>query len=76
MKAPKSDYKGVHGHYTCGKYLKWRATLHINGNVCRKDFSTERAAAVQYDKMCIEHGLEPVNILTRREKDLISHTRI
>ena len=66
MKAPKSKYKGVYSYFCNGKDLWWQAMLHTGGKRLKKTFKSERAAARQYDLMCIEHDLEPVNILKRK----------
>ncbi|MEZ7496457.1 hypothetical protein QO206_13245 [Leeuwenhoekiella aequorea] len=65
-KLPKSKYKGVYAHLSDGKYINWVAIKKYKGKQYRKTQSTERAAALSYDKMCLSFGLEPVNILVRK----------
>ena len=65
-KIPKSKYKGVSASKSRGgQYLIWRACKQYKGVKKYSDHSTERAAALAYDKILLEFGLEPVNILKR-----------
>lgn len=58
----KSKYAGVI-HCRLNGYEGWTASKRHNGVRRQKWFSTEREAAIFYDKLCIEFGLPPVNIL-------------
>ena len=68
MILPKSKYKGVSANITQGKYFWWIATLtHKNINY-KKHFKSEREAAIAYDKMRIEIGKKPINILKPKKR--------
>ena len=52
----------------------WRAVVtmrdDLGGQFCvstSKTFATEREAAIHVDRILLEHGREPVNILKRKE---------
>lgn len=66
MELPKSKYKGVYPVIQNGKTLYWRATFTYKGRRQEKVNLNERKSAICYDKMLIEIGKEPVNILTRK----------
>jgi hypothetical protein len=66
MKIKHSEYKGVSKVRSNGKYDTWCANSKHNGINCTKHCKTERQAAIAYDKMMIEQGREPVNILVRK----------
>lgn len=61
----KSKYKGVSQVLDSGKYIVWRTSGSINGRKFTGTYSTEKEAAIQYDKKMIENGKEPVNILKK-----------
>lgn len=63
---PKSKYKGVQAFINQNRQICWQATKQHNGKTYKKNYPTEREAAVSYDKMCLSFGLEPVNILKRK----------
>lgn len=57
----KSKYKGVLWQ---SNVLKWKANIQYKGEKrYLGTFSSERDAAIAYDKECISLGLPPVNIL-------------
>jgi len=63
-----SKYKGV-SHTKDPRTAKrtiWRAAWSYEGIKCYKKCDTEREAAIAYDKMRINRGLEPVNIFKRK----------
>ncbi len=68
MKLPKSKYKGVYPCISSGKYLLWQATKMTKGVKKVKSFPSERGAAIFYDKLLIEEGKDPVNILKPKHK--------
>ena len=63
MTLPKSKYKGIYPFKPGGRQVYWEATLTINGVRKRKAFQNERDAALFYDKLRLEAGMNPVNIL-------------
>jgi hypothetical protein len=66
MECLKSEYCGVTGKKDRDKIV-WRARLQYKGTIKSKSgFKTDREAAIFYDKMCINAGIEPVNILKRK----------
>ena len=63
MKQPYREYKNTHYN----KFGNWEACIRVGGRKYRHDgFKTEREAAIQADKMLLEHNKEPVNILKRQ----------
>lgn len=58
-------YKGVYTYKSNG-VVRYFATKTYNGKRIRHDSLTERDAAIAYDKICIEFGLPPVNILKHK----------
>lgn len=63
-----SKYKGVSKQKVFGRYETWimQFSHRLLGKEIKSSHSTEREAALAYDKKCIEYGLEPVNILKRK----------
>lgn len=55
-------YKGVYKNNYHGK-RNWMAKVSINGKIFWSMCETEREAAIKYDKIMIENGKSPVNIL-------------
>jgi len=62
----KGDERTTKGRYNMKK--PWRAIAERGGRrILNKRFSTEREAAIAYDKALIQLGEEPVNILKRKQ---------
>lgn len=66
MKNKKSKYKGVTARTDRNLKVWYEARKQNNGEVKTKTFSDEIKAAKAYDMFCISFGLEPVNILKRK----------
>jgi len=63
MKQPDREFKNTHYN----KFGNWEACIRIGGIKHRKaGFKTERGATIEADKMLLENGKEPVNILKRK----------
>lgn len=66
--AKTSKYKGV-GLYTIDGVLKWKAFYMVSKtSMWQKICSSEREAAIAYDKKMLELGKQPVNILKPKTK--------
>jgi len=64
---PKSTkYKGVYVLKGYNNSIVYTAQKMHNGIMKKHDFKIEREAAIGYDKICIEFGLLPVNILKQK----------
>lgn len=64
---PKKKYKGVTRTTHSGRYVYYYATRtnRKTGSRSRTKHETAREAAIAYDKMLIQEGKDPVNILKR-----------
>lgn len=58
----KKQYKNTH----LTRWGTWEAVIQVGNRKYRRDgFTTERESAIEADKMLLEHGKEPVNILKK-----------
>lgn len=62
-KAKKSIYKGVYANVVNNNRAMWAARKKHKYVSKISHHETEREAAIAYDRMCIDFGLPPVNIL-------------
>lgn len=69
-KPMKSRYSNVYApnprHYR--KLNQWRGRIVIKGITYDGYYKTEKEAAIAIDKILINHGKEPVNILKKNEQ--------
>ena len=63
IKIGESKYQGVSKVRINGKQERWQMSKRIKGKEHRHKFKTEKEAAFAYDKLLIENGMSPVNIL-------------
>lgn len=58
-------YKGI---YFKKRENQWFAQIWVHGKRIKSElYPDPREAAIQYDKMCITYGREPVNVLKRKK---------
>ena len=64
MELPVTNYTGIYPQKR-NTEIFWQASKVYKGVRKIKLCKSERKAAIAYDKMCLDFGLEPVNILKR-----------